>query len=122
MEYTINAKIFEQKPLVWGQIRQLVTILKGVEFRSGLTAAELIEILGDKIPSLLAVVLTEKGSSMKDKDIEKLATEFEFSLELDNVLQVVEDFFDCNPTASYLNKISSLVGKMTNEVEKTSTN
>jgi len=121
-EYEINGKIYEQKKLVWGQLNQLVDKLKGIEFRSDMTAVELIGILGDRVPSVLSVVLTEKGGSVKDKDIEALASEFEFTVEFEVALQVIEDFFDCNPTASYLNKIGELVGKMTSEVEKASGN
>ena len=121
-EYEINGKIYEQKKLVWGQLNQLVNELKGIEFHSGMSTMELLTILGDKMPFVTAIVLTEKGSSLKDKDINSLAKEFEFGIEFEVALKVIEDFFVCNPTASYLNKISELVGKMTSEVEKASGN
>ncbi len=119
-EYQIDGKVYEQRKLVWGQVNQLVGVVKGIEFSAGMTALDLINILGDKLPTALAVVLTEKGKSVKEKDIAATAESFAFTVELDVAMQVIEDFFVCNPIASYLEKIGSLVGKMTDEMNKVS--
>jgi len=111
MEYEIGEKIYVQNKLVWGQVRQLVPILKGIEFQEDITVSYLLEILGDKIPIALAVVLTEKGKSIKDKDIVTLASEFEEIIELDIVFQVIEDFFSCNPVSSLLKKAMGMIEK-----------
>ena len=116
-EYMFDDKIYEQKKLVWGQLRQLVKLVKGIEFRSGMTAPELIAVLDENLIPALAIVLTEKGASIKDKDLEAFAKELEFIIGFDDALVVIEDFFVCNPMDSYLSKISGLVGKVTAEIE-----
>jgi hypothetical protein len=117
-EYEFGGKVYEQKKLVWGQLRQLVKLIKKIEFRSGMTTSEFITILDDKLLPALAVVLTEKGSSIKDKNAETLATELEFAIGFDDALKVIEDFFVCNPMDSYLNKISEFAGKVASETTK----
>jgi len=117
-EYEFGGKVYEQKKLVWGQLRQLVKLIKGIEFRSGMTAPEVIAILDDNLLPALAVVLTEKGSSIKDKNVETQAAELEFAIGLDDALKVIEDFFVCNPMDSYLNKINEFAGKVAIETEK----
>jgi len=120
--YEIDGRKFVQRPLVWGQIRQLLSVLDGVEFRQGMTTLELIKLLGDKIPDALSVVLTEQGQSIREKDLTALADFLGFSTPVETVVTVIEDFFDCNPTGSYLEKVNEALGKvgMTMKTKETS--
>ncbi len=117
--YEVDGRKFVQKMLVWGQVKQLLSVIKGIEFPQGATTANIIEILGDKIPLALAVVLTEEGQSLKDKDLTALASEFEFLFPIEMIVKVVEDFFVCNPMVSLLEKVQMLVGGLNEKVVKT---
>ena len=112
--YQIGGKIYIQRPLVLGQIRQFLTALKGVSIPTNMDAMGWIEGLEDVLPGLLAVVLTEEGQSPKEKNMQLLSEEISSSISLETTLQVIEDFFDCNPVPSLLEKF----GKMTAAITK----
>ena len=111
--YEINGKKYVQKPLVLGQLRQLTGVLKGVAWTQGTDVADIIALIGDRLPSALAVVLTEEGASPGKKDVEALARELEDALDADTAVKVVEDFFTSNPVVSLLERLRGLAGKMT---------
>jgi len=110
--YTIEGREFVQKPLVWGQVRQLLAVLKGVDLTEAVSPMDIISLIGDKMPDALAVVLTEKGGSVKDKDLTSLSEFLGFHIPVKMMVMVIEDFFECNPTAIYLEKIEKLIGKI----------
>jgi hypothetical protein len=119
-KYEINGKTYVLKKLVLGQMRQLIEVLKTIRIPAGAGTAGLIEAFGDKLPLVLAVVLTEEGKSIKDKDLEKLAEEFnEFSLEVETTVQVIDDFFVLNPIASLWEKIQGLLEGITKGMKAT---
>jgi len=109
-QYEIDGKKYFQKPLVLGQIRQLLAILKNIKIQSSGPNQFLLE-MGDQVPEFLAIVLIEEGKSPKDKNLKELAAEIEFAIDPDMAIRMIEDFFDCNPTASFLERIGNL-GKM----------
>ena len=111
-KYDIGGKVYVQRPLVLGQTRQLLRVLDGLALPGNLEVRSLIETLGESLPAALAVVLTEEGKSPKDKDIEALAAELEFSITLEQTAQVIEDFFDCNPLPSLLDKLTKAAGNI----------
>ncbi len=111
-EYKIGDKVYVQKKLVFGQIRQLLDLLKGIEIPAEADTMHIIDALGPKISKALAIVLTEKGKSPKDKDLDALAEEIQFNIEPETLLKVVEDFFDCNPVRSLLNELSRVMRKI----------
>jgi hypothetical protein len=113
-KYEINGKTYVLKKLVLGQMRQLIEVLKTIRIPAGAGTAGLIAALGDNLPLALAVVLTEEGKAIKDKDLEKLAEEFnEFNLEVETAIQVIDDFFVLNPIASLWEKIQGLLEGIT---------
>jgi hypothetical protein len=116
--YEINEKIYEQKTLVWGQVRQLTNILKDVAFGPETSAPALINLLGDKMPLVLAVLLTESGTSVKDKNLDACAEELSFAISVDVVVKVVEDFFACNPIVSTLEKLSGVLAVLKEKIQK----
>lgn len=117
MRYEFGGKVYTQEKLVWGQVRQIASALKGVSFTGEMSVAGLIDMVGDKLSSVLAIVLTEEGTSIKDKDLTVLAEEIEASIPIDMLMQVVEDFFICNPMALVLEKLTGLVGGVQKQVE-----
>lgn len=118
-KYEFNNKVYVQDKLVWGQVKQLASVLKEVKFATPLTYQSLIEILGDKLPTAIAIVMVEEGVKIKGRDIEKIAEEFEDSLPFDVAVQVVEDFFICNPIASLLEKLAGMMDKVNEKMEET---
>ncbi len=108
-EYEIGGKVYVQRPLVLGQVRQLMGLLREIKIPAGAGAAEVIALLDEKLPEALAVVLTEKGKNPKDKDIQALAEALEFEITPEVALKVVEDFFSCNPIASVLQRLTQIV-------------
>mgnify|MGYP001160557200 FL=1 len=109
--YKIGGITYQQRPLVIGQVKQLLTVLEGLTIPSDIDMMGLVATLGDRLPDALAVILTPDGMSPKDKDLKKLSEELAFSLEIEQAMEVVEDFFVLNP-------ISSLFGRLNQAIEK----
>lgn len=104
--YDIEGRIYVQRPLVLGQIKQLFEILQDVRIPADAGTFGLIQALGDRLFAALAVVLTEKGESPRDKDLVSLADTLSFSVTAEIVLKVIEDFFACNPVFSLLERLT----------------
>ena len=119
MKYEIGDKILIQRPLVLGQLRQLLAVLDGITLPADLNTRSLVEALGDQLPRALAVVLTEQGKSPKDKDIDTLAEEIDYGMSLEQIVQAVEDFFVCNPLSSLLDKLTGAAGKIGATMQQT---
>jgi hypothetical protein len=112
-KYEIGGKNYIQKPLVLGQIRQLLEVLKGVTIPANSDTLALVNAMSDRLPAALAVVLIPEGlSSLRDKDLDALALEIAFAITPEQTLGVVEDFFDCNPLPSLLNRLGMAAGKI----------
>jgi hypothetical protein len=109
MKYEFGSKVYVQNKLVWGQVKQLASILKDITFEGDITVSYLINLLDDKLMPAVAVVITEEGTSIKNKDIDKIAEELEETIPVDVVIQVVEDFFTCNPVSSLLEKAGNMM-------------
>lgn len=117
--YEINGKKYTQRPLVLGQVRQLLNLLKDTTIPTDAGALALIDALGDKLPNAIAIVLNEDGMSLKNRDISSLAEEFEFSVTPDVALEVIDHFFVLNPIASLLSRIGNMVEKIGTEMTPT---
>lgn len=110
--YRIGDKIYIQRPLVLGQMKQIREVLNGLTFPARFTVPNIIEALEDRLPLALAVVLTPEGQPVKGKDIPALADELEGVLELETAIEVVEDFFICNPVASLSTKLAGMADRL----------
>lgn len=109
--YEIGGKAYIQRPLVLGQMRQLMTLMDGVIIIPETGATGLAAALGDKLSQALAIVLVEEGAtlSLKDRNIEAIADDLEYTVTLETTMQVVEDFFICNPIASSLERLTGMM-------------
>jgi hypothetical protein len=96
-KYEIDGKEYIQKPLVWGQAKQLKTVISNVKIVPDFNPVNLLDILGDNVPLFCAVVLCEEGTNLVDKDLDELTIRFENSLDIASSMKVMEDFFVCNP-------------------------
>lgn len=115
-KYQIGDKTYTQGPLVLGQIRQLVTLLEGMEIRWSGGIKEIIAALGDKLTPALAIVLTEEGKSPRYKDIAALAAELEFTMTPDDLFSVIDDFFALNPVSSLLERFAAMMETATGAI------
>lgn len=107
--YTIDGKTYEQRPLVYAQYRQLIEALQGFDLEGCDSSEAIMTNLGDRLPRALAIVLVEKGKHLRDKDLDAFASDLEYSIDPLVALEVVSDFFTCNPVPDL---ISSLAGMM----------
>jgi hypothetical protein len=109
--YEIGGKNYQQRPLVLGQLRQLIALMPGITLTS-LAPLDIINTLGDKLSQAIAIVLVPEGIPLKDKEITTLAVEIEFSIDPETVIKVVEDFFVCNPIHSLLERLAGMTQKI----------
>jgi hypothetical protein len=116
--YVIGNKTYTMKPLVMGQLQQLINIIKDVQF-SGDDIMSLMMGLGDRLPEAIAVILHEPEVSLKDKDIKALSLEIAFEMSPEQTLGIVEDFFECTPVSSLVEKIRETVEKVATKMSQT---
>lgn len=117
--YEIGGKRYHQKPLVLGQISQIVDILKDLSIPANISPAGVLALMGDRLPRALAVALTPEGVSIKDKDLHAIASEIAFGMEAELALTAVEDFFDCNPLSSLFERMRALNAMFKTEKRET---
>ena len=113
--YTIGGVCYTQTPLVLGQTVQLSKALSSLEGNID-DFNDFLAVAGDKMPELLAIVLTPEGTAKKDKNITELAAVMSEHATLEVMEAVVTDFFTCNPNISSLlekiDKATGIVGEM----------
>lgn len=107
-KYKIGEKTYIQKPLVLGQWRQLLNLLKGVKIPQNFDVLEIVSVFGDRLPNAIAIVLIEEGKSPRDKDIATIASQIEFEISPELTFQIIEDFFVSNPIPSLLSRLSGM--------------
>ncbi|MCK9420208.1 MAG: hypothetical protein M0R70_12600 [Nitrospirae bacterium] len=128
-KYTIADKNYIQRPLVLGQINQLMAVVKGVVFPKDANATTLIALLGNRVHAALAIVLLKEdevfgkskqaiGDYMRDRDIKAIADDLEFCTEAETIMLVINDFFDCNPTQSLLEMFGKIKEKLILKVQQ----
>lgn len=130
--YEIGERTYIQRPLVLGQMRQLISTMQGLVIPADIDTIGLVSVLGDKLPLALAIVLTplhpplskggiegSYGAVLKDKDIPALANELEFAVTPEQTLQVIEDFFSCNQISLFLESIGKMTEKISTAMTKT---
>lgn len=110
--YEINGKTYFQRPLVLGQIKQLFGVLKGVEIAQDMGIKEIMRLLGDRLPDAIAVVLTEKGTKIKDKDLQALADEMREFMDIGTATEVFDHLLSLNPIASVIEKLTGIMTTM----------
>ena len=122
-EYTLGEKKYIQKALVLGQLKYITKMLKGVKFPEKLDIMAISEALEDVISDALAVVLLEDGkesaldikAQIDSEDVRKLrAAEFDYIVDSQSMVQIIDDFLVCNPVTSILRLISTVVMGMYN--------
>jgi hypothetical protein len=111
-KYTIGSKVYSQKPVVMGQINQLIEVLKGVNIPAEINVVDIITALGEKLPKAIAVVLHDPDIPLRSKDVNLLASDIEFELTPEQTMEIVEDFFECTPVSLILEKMGKTIEKI----------
>jgi hypothetical protein len=110
MRYDVNGKTYTQAPLVLGQIGPLATLLSRTRIL-GTDPLSLIAALGGSLPEAMAIVLTPEGVHPADKDLDAVRREL-YDMAPDTAIQVVSDFFVCNPLPSLLERLAGLIATL----------
>lgn len=116
--YEIGGKTYEQRELVYGQVRQLRRLVEGLELPAASEvigwAKALVVALEEtgKLDTALAILLTEAGADLKSKDLAALAAELEFGITPQQIAEVFTDFFTCNPTSSVLEMLAGILERL----------
>jgi hypothetical protein len=110
--YTIGGTRYVQRSIVLGQLRLLMPVLAGIEIQTG-SSAELISVIGGRLPEALAVVLAEEGEALREamhpERLEERAGALAWSMTPDAALEVAEDFFVFNRVSSVGERIAAAV-------------
>ncbi len=114
--YEIGGKKYFQRPLVLGQIMQLIGLLKGLAIPKDIDVLGLVSMLGERLCPAIAIVLSSDEVSLKDKDIATVEAEIKFVISPEVAIQVVEDFFSCNPIASLFGKLSGMAESLSKKI------
>jgi hypothetical protein len=109
-KYTIGDRTYVQKPLVLGQIEQMMEILDGIRVPRSTTPKAVMEALGDRLHLAFAIALVEQGKSPKREmeEIREIAQWLHWEINGETSLRVIEDFFVCNPIASLWEKLKGI--------------
>ena len=122
-EYTLGDKTYVQKSLVLGQLKCLTKLLKGLKLPEKLDIVAIAEALEDVISNALAIVLLEVGkesiesikAQVENEAVRnQRATEFDYIVNSNDVVTMIDDFLACNPVTSILRLISTVVMGMYN--------
>lgn len=116
--YTIGTKKYSQKPIVIGQVNQLIDLIKTAEFPTDPTPTSILITLGDKVPLAIAIVLHDPEKPLREKDYKEMAKDIEFDLTPEMALEVVSDFFDCNQISSLFDKIQETIKSIGSKIKK----
>lgn len=107
-KYLIGNKPYLQRPLVMGQLGLLLPLLESVRItESGLQPGNILAALGRNLPRALAVVLIEEGRDVREAmhELDARTEDLQWAMPPETALEVIEDFFDCNPISSIAQRI-----------------
>lgn len=119
-KYVVGGKSFVQRKLVWGQAKQLIREIEGVELPSAFSPKDVLKVLESRIPKLITIVLIPEGESARTKKNEEMLEFFEWEMSLEQTMEIIEDFFVCNPIPSWLDKVGVGMSRMTSDFGKSS--
>jgi hypothetical protein len=116
--YVIGEKKYVQRPIVLGQVRQLTDLFKDVVIPEDLSITSILMSLGSNLGKAIAIVLTEEGVSLRNKNIEESASDIEFNITPEQALEVVEDFFGITDISLVVEKFNGMMLKMVENIGK----
>jgi hypothetical protein len=104
-------------------------LLSQMVIPESLDVQSIVFALGRHMSRALSIVLLEEeavkeksktqiGQYLLSRDMEELANEIRCTVDPETLAQVVEDFFDCNPIASIIEKFGSLGENLKKKLKK----
>ncbi len=111
-KYEIDGKTYVQRPLVLGQMNQAMNLLKGITIPSDIDAVGVVSLLGDKLPDALAIMITEEGTRLKDKDMKALSSVLRESVDIETAIEIIDNFFGLNPIVSAFERLTGIMTKI----------
>ncbi len=115
-KYTIGDKVYVQRPMVLGQIDQLIDLLDGVSLPESRSVGAIKKALGEKFYRALAIVLIEEGKGPEGKDLDVMAKDLKWTIDHKTTFDVVDDFFGCNPVVSLLERMTGTMVKVATQM------
>lgn len=113
--YTIAGSTYEQRELVLGQWRQLQALLVDLQIPAGTSLLHRLvaglENAG-RLDRALAIILVEVGQSPQHKDLDALEKAIAFELTPQQIAEIIEDFFTCNPVSSILSRLGTVLAQV----------
>ncbi len=101
--YKIGEKEFEIKPLVIGQVFDLLKILENIRIPENvaeISIPQMVDILGPRVSRALAIVLVETGKDpfeyLSTRDLDQVEKYLQYQMTPDLALEVIGDFFEGN--------------------------
>ncbi len=118
-KYEIGGKTYIQKPLVLGQIEQMIDILEGINLPKSKSPKAIKDSLGDRLHLAIAIALVEEGKPVKRdlEEIKTIAEDLHWTINGETSLKVIEDFFACNPIASFWERLKGMMTKLGMEIK-----
>lgn len=113
-EYEINGKKYTQRKMVLAQLLLLTAAMEGIILTSFRPFA-LLAAFGDKLLPTLAILLLPAGcvtpDAIKERNLQEIAADLE-AAPVDLLMEIVNDFLDCNRPSWILEQMGSLLGKI----------
>ena len=127
--YQIGEKKYSQKKLVLGQIRQLLCLMKESGLLQGkeiliptnISAKDLVDFLSDKgemLSKWISIILKEDRIPLSEKNLEAMASEIDFSIEMEQATEIISDFFDFLNLISLSEKLATMMVEIENKIMK----
>ncbi len=118
--YQIGEKKYSQKKLVLGQIRQLLSLMKEtgllqdreILIPTEISTKNLIDFLtdqGEMLSKWIAIILKEDTIPLVRKDLEFMTSEIDFSIEPEQAMEVIRDFFEFLDLSSLSEKVTGMM-------------
>lgn len=120
--YDIAGTLYTQRPLVLGQLSQIIGVLKDIKIPSNINEFGIIALLGDNLSEALAVILSKPGTSLKDKDLAEEAEFFRENIDIATAIEIIENFFVLNPIVSVSGKLTGIMNAMKRRTVQTGSN
>ena len=114
-KYQIGNTIYVQRPVVLGQLAQLIKVIPDSADITEITGPnDVITFLGDALAEAMAIVLWPRGVSSLDKDLDSIKAELTLAMDLPTAMEVIEDFFGFNQVSSLVGRVGNLMTMMEN--------
>jgi hypothetical protein len=125
--YKIGGKDYSQKKLVLGQIRQLLCLMKESGLLQGkeiliptnISTKDLVDFLSDKgemLSKWISIILKEDRIPLSEKNLGAMTSEIDFSIEMEQAMEVIRDFFDFLNLISLSEKLVTMMVEIESQI------